>query len=181
MLNNSLTMNNNNITSQNISADEARGRSIVVNNIDRILHGNPSVTENEITDPIDLTATTTYKGRDYKIGLEVKVFDKPCNYMAMVINGRRINPPIADSFMLKADKIQRMKAQRETDGLDYMLYVPILNDTIYVYDLDKVDWENINQADIYQKITQDNPNTKWYSTYTYFLPAADAYKTITIK
>ena len=174
-------MNNNIITSQNISADEARGRGIVVNNIDRILHGNPSVTENEITDPIDLTATTTYKGRDFKIGLEVKVFNKACNYMAMVINGRRINPPIQDSFMLKADKIQRMKAQRESDGLDYMLYIPILNDTIYVYDLDKVDWENINQADIWQKVTQDDPSTRYYSTYTYFLPADSAYKTITIK
>lgn len=180
MLNNSLTMNNI-ITSQNISADEARGRSIVVNNIDRIIHGTATVKENQITDPIDLTATTTYKGRNFKIGLEVKVFNKPCNYMAMLINGVRINPPIPDSFMLKADKIRRMKAQRETDGLDYMLYIPILNDTIYVYDLDKVDWENINQADIYQKITQDNPNTKWYTTYTYFLPVNSAYKTITIK
>lgn len=181
MLNNSLTMNNNIITNQNISADEARGRSIVVNNIDRIIHGTATVKENEITDPIDLTATTTFKGRDYKIGLEVKVFEKPCTYMAMRINGQRINPPIPDSFMLKRDKIQRMTAQRESDGLDYVLYLPILNDTIYVYDIDKVDWENINQADVYQKMTQDNPNTKWYSTYTYFLPAADAYKTITIK
>ena len=181
MLNNSLTMNNTSITQKNISADEARGRNIVVSNIDRILHGTATVKENEITDPIDLTATTTYKGRDFKIGLEVKVFDKPCTYMAMKINGQRINPPIPDSFMLKRDKIQRMTAQRESDGLDYVLYVPILNDTIYVYDIDKVDWDYVNQGDIWQKITQDNPDTKYYSTYTYFLPAAEAYKTITIK
>lgn len=181
MLNNSLTMNNTTIAQQNISADEARGRSIVVGNIDRILHGNPSVTENEITDAIDLTATTTYKGRDYKVGLEVKVFDKACTYMAMKINGQRVNPPIPDSFMLKRDKIQRMTAQRESDGLDYILYVTILNDTLYVYDLDRVDWDYINQGEIWQKVTQDNPDTKWYSTYTYFLPASEAYKTITIK
>jgi len=181
LLNNNLTMNNTSITRQNISADEARGRSIVVGNIDRILHGNPTVKENEITDPIDLTATTTYKGRNFKVGLEVKVFEKPCTYMAMRINGQRINPPIQDSFMLKRDKIQRMKAQRETDGLDYVLYIPILNDTIYVYDIDKVDWDYINQGDIWQKVTQDNPETKYYSTYTYFLPANSAYKTINIK
>ena len=174
-------MNNNIITSQNISADEARGRGIVVNNIDRILRGTATVKENEITDPIDLTATTTFKGRDFKVGLEVKAFDKPCNYMAMVANGRRINPPIQNSFMLKADKIQRMKAQRETDGLDYMLYLAILDNTIYVYDLDRVDWENINQGEIWQKVTQDDPSTRYYSTYTYFLPASEAYKTITIK
>lgn len=173
-------MNITTITQQNISADEARGRSIVVNNIDRILHGTATVKENDITDPIDLTANTTYKGRDYKVGLEAKVFEKPCNYMAMMINGQRINPPIQDSFMLKRDKIQRMKAQRESDGLDYILYVPILDNTIYIYDLDRVGWENINQGDIYQKITQDNPDTKWYSTYTYFLPASQAYKTVNI-
>lgn len=181
MLNNSLTMNNNIITSQNISADEARGRSIVVANIDRILHGTATVKENEITDPIDLTATTTFKGRDFKVGLEVKVFDKPCNYMAMKLNGQRVNATIPNSFMLKRDKIQRMTAQRETDGLDYILYIPILNDTIYVYNLDQVDWDYVNQGEIWQKITQDDPSSKYYSTYTYFLPVSDAYKTITIK
>ena len=167
-----------------IKIHEKVGRSIFKLNLKRILKPETEITEiveMPIECPVDLSVEYIYKGKKGSIAIEVKNWSKCCTYMlTQNPEGEITRYDIEDSFMLKSDKLKRMNILSLYTNYDYLLYCCMYENYIYVYNVRDMEYSELPQCYNLQKKTQDNKDTDWVYSYTYFFPLSMATKKIKI-
>lgn len=161
-----------------ITQNEDYGRKAVEDTITTFLKDDVEVefkVNTTITDPIDLVYQVKKGENNYRLGIEVKNWSKPCTFLGTP------DKKIPDSVMLKLSKLERMLEYSRKNNLNFVLYVAILDNKAYYFDVSRIDYEKIPSSQIRQKETQMNPNSQWKNYYTFFIPLSDAYKVINIK
>lgn len=173
-----------NETEAMIAIHEKVGRAILKLNLKRILKPETEITEiveMPIECPVDISVEYIYKGKNGTMGIEVKDWSKCCTYMLTKDeNGDIARYDIDDSFMLKSDKLKRMNHFSVFANYDYLLYCCMYNDYIYVYNVRDMEYSELPQCYNLQKKTQDNKDSDWVYSYTYFFPLSLATKKIKI-
>lgn len=161
-----------------ITKNEDYGRKVVENTITTFLKDDVKI-EGEISTtikaPVDLIYNVKKGNKNYNIGIEVKNWSKPCTYL------RNPSDKIPDSVMLKSDKLDRMLEYRKSNNLDFILYVAILDNKAYYFNIDGLNYNDLPKTSVRQKVQQMNPNSRWKEYSTYFIPLSKAYKIIDVK
>jgi len=161
-----------------ITKNEDYGRKVVENTITTFLKDDVKI-EGEISTtikaPVDLIYNVKKGDKKYNIGIEVKNWTKPCTYLG------RPNDKIPESVMLKSDKLERMLEYSQRENLNFILYVAILDNKAYYFDVSKIEYDNLPKTVVRQKVQQMNPNSEWKNYFTFFIPLSKAYRVIDIK
>lgn len=112
----------------------------------------------------DLEVSFLYKGKNVKFAFEIKERNKSQFQLDAYPNSE-----------LKVDKFNYiMNATKNHDGV---FYIQLVNEEIaYIYNLRKINWDNVETREWFIKTTQYNPNSGYKSQLTHFIPYSEGKK-----
>lgn len=154
-----------NTTKQKIELQEAKDRFVASECLKFLFRNQKNLIINptDITDWVDLNCIvdTNNKG-EVPFNVEIKERFKSPEQLAKYPNAE-----------LKVDKYERMKAV--TPKGTVLFYMVLLNnEKCLIFNMDKINWDNVVKKNWWIKRTQMNPNSDYVCTPTYFIPYSEA-------
>ena len=143
-------------TQERIDAHEAKYRAITTQLLNDIFDEEKyklNIYHTPVKCFIDLrfTATTINTNNSYTYDVEIKEYTNP-KY---------------DAVIIKSEKLKRIKASHYNERLIYLVYK---DGYAYLFDLDLIDFNNIESKLITQKKIEYDDNSKYIQELLYFIP-----------